>query len=205
MPEWFDNLLYGATLPFRAVAEVALAVPSITSTVISETLYKIADSDHEWDPTRDYKEVRGIWGKIANISLSAGAIAASGGVGLVVAGAAAINCASNMNQKCEKILSGNCSSLEERNLRFGIAVDGFGILGSSAKIGMNGLGLSRGVMRSIKLGSGIIGVPLGGVMKFTPEEIANYQRMTPQEKAMEAADLGISIYKFEISNADRRT
>lgn len=198
MPEWFDAVLFGATLPFRAVAEVALAVPTITSTVVSETIQKMVDSDHEWDATRDYKEVRDILGKVAGVSLGVGAIVASGGVGLIIAGAAAANCASNVNQKCEKILDGNCSNSEEMNLRLGMAVDGCGIVGNAAKIGMEGFGLSPDILGSMKLASGIVGVPLGLVMKITPQAHKKYQRMSVVEQALEAAAMGISLTKFQM-------
>jgi hypothetical protein len=197
MPEWFDNVLFGATLPFRAVTEVALFVPTIATTIIAETAHKIVDPDHDWDATRDYGEARNVWGKVAGVGLGVGAIVASGGVGLVVAGAAATNSASNINQKCEKILDGNCSSSEELNLRLGMAIDGCGLVGNAAKLGIDGMGLSPDILGPLRLVSKTVGVPMSLVMKFTPQAHKKYQEMSAVEQALEAASMGISLYKFQ--------
>ena len=200
MPQWFDAVLYGTTLPFRVVTEVALAVPTITTTAIVETVNKIADSDHKWDATRDYKEARDAYGKVAVIGLGTGAIVASGGVGLVIAGAAATFCASSMNKKCGKILGRNCSRSEEKKLRIGMAADGFGIVGKAlGKVSnrrMDNFGIFPDLLESMKLVSSKIGVPLGLVMKITPQANAKYQQMSEAEQASEAAALGISLLKF---------
>lgn len=198
MPEWFDAMLFGASLPFRAVTEVVLAVPTITTTVIAETVHKIVDSDHEWDATRDYKEARNIWGKVAGVGLGVGAIVASGGVGLAIAGAAATNCASNINQKCEKLLDGGCSNSEEVNLRVGMAVDACGIVGNAAKLGMDGLGISPDYLGPLRLTASVVGVPMNLVLKITPQAHAKYQKMSAAEQAIEAAAMGLSLYKFQM-------
>lgn len=196
MPEWFDAVIFGATLPFRATAEVVLAVPTFTTTLVSETLQYAFDSDHEFDPTRDYKAVRNIYGKAAGVGLGVGAIVVSGGTaGLVLAGAAACNGASNMNQKAEKVLNG-CSSSEEMECRIGMVADACGIAGNTVSLAANGMGFQSEYLGHLKLISRTVGVPLNFVMKITPEAYRKYQKMSPAEQAIEAAALGLSTYKF---------
>lgn len=197
MPEWFDAVVFGATLPFRAAAEVALFVPTIATTAIAETIHVIVDPDHDWDATRDYKEARNVLGKVAGVGLGIGGIVATGGVGLALAGAAATNCASNINEKSEKLLDGNCSSSEEAHLRMGMAVDTFGFVGNAAKVGMDGFGIAPDVLGPMRLASRSVGVPLGLVMKITPQAHKKYQKMSAAEQALEAASMGISLYKFQ--------
>jgi hypothetical protein len=198
MPDWFDAVLFGATLPFRVATEVVLAVPTVTTCVIGETICKIVDSDHEWDITNKYEEVRDLYGKVATVGLGVGAIVASGGVGLVVAGAAATCSASNMNQKCEKILDGNCSKSEEAELRIGVAFDALGVVGNAAKIGMDGLGIAPNFLGTLKLAAATVSVPYNLAKKITPEAYARYQKMSMAEQAIAAAELGLSTYKFQM-------
>lgn len=197
MPKWFDEFVFGATLPFRAATEAVLFVPTLAVTTVAETIHKVVDSDHDFDPFRDYEEARGIVGKTAGIGLAVGGILATGGAGLAVAGAAACNGASNINQKAEKLVTKKCSSTEKDMLHIGMAVDACGVVGNAAKLGMDGLGCSPEFLGPLKTVSSCVGLPLGLVMRITPEAQKKLSKMSPAEQALEAAAMGISLYKLQ--------
>jgi hypothetical protein len=196
MPEWFDAVLFFATLPFRVVTEVVLVVPTVTACVIGETILKIADSDHEWDFTNKYEEVRDLYGKVATVGLGVGAIVASGGVELVVAGAAVTKFASNMNQKCWKLKISSKS--EEAELRTGLAIDALGVVFNAAKLTMDALKISSIFLRSLRLAASTVAIPYSIVNRINPEAFERYQKMSVAEQAIASAELGLLTYRFQL-------
>lgn len=79
-----------------------------------------------------------------------------------------------------------------------MAVDACGLVGNGARLGMDGLGVSPDLLGPLKLTASVVGVTLNRVLKNTPQAHAKYQKKSAAEQALEAAAMGLSLYKFQM-------
>lgn len=197
MSNGFDDFVYGATLPFHAAKEISLFAVSAPLALMTESVETMLDSDHEFAFSRTNEEYRNVVNKVAGVGIGIGAILASGGTaGLVMASAAMCNSASNINEKL-KLISDGCSDTEEALLRVGMAVDTCNFIGTSATVGMNGFDFSANILEPLKLASAAIGVPINVCLKVTSDIHAETKNLPTEDKAIKAAELGLSLFKFE--------